>query len=63
MGGWQFIKSRLEDIIKQPMTYIGREAASSPATGFPAIFRRQQNKIIDNAVGPLSGSQQQAEVS
>ena len=63
MGGWQFIKSRLEDIIKQPLTYIGREAASSPATGFPAIFRRQQNKIIDTAVGPLSDSQQQAEVS
>ena len=62
MGGWQFIRPRLEDIIQQPLTYIGREAASSPATGFPAIFRRQQNKIIDTAAGPLSGSHQQAEV-
>jgi 2-oxoglutarate dehydrogenase E1 component len=63
MGAWQFIRSRLEDLIKQPLIYIGREAASSPATGFPAIFRREQNEIIEKAVGPPSDGQQQAEVS
>jgi len=63
MGGWQFIRQRLEEVIKQPLLYIGREAASSPATGFPVIFRQEQNKIIEKAVGPPSGSQQQAEVS
>jgi 2-oxoglutarate dehydrogenase E1 component len=63
MGGWQFVRPRLEELIKQSLVYIGREAASSPATGFPAIFRREQNEIIEKAVGPPAGSQQQAEVS
>jgi 2-oxoglutarate dehydrogenase E1 component len=52
MGGWQFIKSRIEDIVKQSVGYIGRKAASSPATGFPAISKQEQNRIIEQAVGP-----------
>jgi 2-oxoglutarate dehydrogenase E1 component len=63
MGAWQFIRPRLEAIVKQPLRYIGREAASSPATGFPVIFRQEQNAIIEKAVGPPAGSQKQAEVS
>ena len=63
MGGWQFIRQRLEEVIKQPLLYIGREAASSPATGFPIIYRREQNEIIEKAVGATGGSQQQSEVS
>jgi len=63
MGGWQFIRPRLEALIKPTLTYIGRKAASSPATGFPLIFRQEQNEIIAKAVGPTTGSQQQAEVS
>jgi 2-oxoglutarate dehydrogenase E1 component len=62
MGGWQFVRPRLEEIIKKSLAYIGRKAASSPATGFPAIFRREQNEIIEKAVGPPAGSQQQGEV-
>jgi 2-oxoglutarate dehydrogenase E1 component len=63
MGGWQFIRPRLEAIIQQPLRYIGREAASSPATGFPVIFRQEQNDIMEKAVGPPAGTRQQAEVS
>ena len=63
MGGWQFIRPRLEEVIKQSLIYIGRPAVSSPATGFPVIFRREQNEIIEKAVGPPVSSQQQAEVS
>jgi 2-oxoglutarate dehydrogenase E1 component len=62
MGAWQFVRPRLEAIIKQPLRYIGREAASSPATGFPVIFRQEQNAIIEQAVGPPAGSGQPAEV-
>jgi 2-oxoglutarate dehydrogenase E1 component len=62
MGGWQFVRPRLEAVIEQSLVYIGREAASSPATGFPAIFRREQNEIIEKAVGPPAGGRQQAEV-
>ena len=63
MGGWIFIKPRLEKIIKRTLRYIGRNSASSPATGFPAIFRQEQNLILEKAVGPAPGHQEQAEVS
>ena len=62
MGAWQFVRPRIEAVINQSLAYIGREAASSPATGFPAIFRREQNEIIEKAVGPPAGSRQQAEL-
>jgi 2-oxoglutarate dehydrogenase E1 component len=53
MGAWWFIKPRLEAVIGQPLAYIGRPEASSPATGFPAIYQRQQRAISDEALGPL----------
>jgi 2-oxoglutarate dehydrogenase E1 component len=52
MGGWQFIRSRLEAIIGKPLMYIGRKEASSPATGFPAIHKLEQAAIVDQAIGP-----------
>ena len=63
MGAWHFIKPRVEEVIKHSLLYIGRKAAASPSTGFPVIFRQEQNEIIEKAVGPPAGSQQQAEVS
>ncbi len=63
MGGWQFVKPRLEKLIKRTLRYIGRNAASSPATGFPAIFRQEQNQITNKAVGPPPDPREQAEVS
>jgi 2-oxoglutarate dehydrogenase E1 component len=54
MGGWQFMRPRLASIIGRHPAYVGRPAAASPATGFPAIFRQQQQVISDQAVGPLA---------
>ena len=51
MGGWQFVRSRLEVLTGQPLRYVGRPAAASPATGYPKIYRRQQDALIDEAVG------------
>ena len=51
MGAWQFLRPRLEALIGKPISYIGREPASSPATGFPRIYRAQQAAITDQAVG------------
>jgi len=62
MGGWQFIKPRLESITKRTLTFIGRDPAASPATGFPAIFKQEQNRIIEKAVGRTAGKKQPAEV-
>jgi 2-oxoglutarate dehydrogenase E1 component len=63
MGGWQFIKTRLESVTQRTLTYIGRKPASSPATGFPAIFKQEQNRIIEKSVGRAVGKRGQAEVS
>jgi 2-oxoglutarate dehydrogenase E1 component len=63
MGGWQFIKPRLEKLIKRTLRYIGRSTASSPATGFPAIYRQEQSLILEKAVGPAAGHREQPEVS
>jgi 2-oxoglutarate dehydrogenase E1 component len=63
MGGWQFVKSRLEDIVKQSVGYIGRKAASSPATGFSAIYKQEQSRIIEKAMGSPSGKSERAAVS
>ncbi len=50
MGGWQFVRPRLEKIIGQPLDYAGRKPASSPATGFPAIYRQEQEAISLQAI-------------
>jgi 2-oxoglutarate dehydrogenase E1 component len=55
MGAWQFLRHRLEAIIGRPPAFVGRKAAASPATGFPNIYKLQQNAISDEAVGPLGG--------
>ena len=54
MGGWSFVRHRLESTIGQSIRYVGRPESASPATGVPAIFKQQQAAIVDQAVG-LSG--------
>ena len=50
MGGWRFLQPLLESIIGESVSYIGREPAASPATGFPAIYKEEQAAIIDKAI-------------
>ncbi|MCP4747190.1 MAG: 2-oxoglutarate dehydrogenase E1 component [Desulfobacteraceae bacterium] len=54
MGGWQFVKSFIEPLINRPLIYSGRKPAASPATGFPNIYKQEQEAISDQAVGPLT---------
>ena len=63
MGGWQFVRPRLETLIDKPIGFIGRQAASSPATGFPAIYKQEQTAILARAVGPAPGESEPAAVS
>ena len=51
MGAWPFICPHLEKIIGHWPAYIGRPEAASPATGFPAIYRQQQEAILERALG------------
>ena len=52
MGGWVFVRPRLEKLLGRPMEYVGRKASASPATGFPNIYKREQAAITNEAVGP-----------
>jgi 2-oxoglutarate dehydrogenase E1 component len=63
MGAWQFVRPRLEALIDKPMGYIGRQPASSPATGFPAIYKQEQTAILARAVGPAPDASEPAAVS
>jgi len=51
MGAWSFIGPRMERLIGEQVELIGRKASSSPATGFPHIYRKEQAAIIETAVG------------
>ncbi len=51
MGAWFFVRPRLEKLIGKPLEYIGRNAAASPATGFPSIYRKEQAAVTDKAIG------------
>lgn len=51
MGGYQFVRYRLEKLIGSPIEYIGRKASSSPATGFHNIYKKEQTEITDKAIG------------
>ncbi|MBI5551824.1 MAG: 2-oxoglutarate dehydrogenase E1 component [Desulfobacterales bacterium] len=52
MGGWSFVRPRLEALVGKPLTYVGRKPSASPATGFPAIYKAEQAALSDQAVGP-----------
>jgi 2-oxoglutarate dehydrogenase E1 component len=52
MGAWQFVRPRLAQLLDYPLQYAGRPASASPATGYSKIYRRQQDAILDQAVGP-----------
>ena len=50
MGAWFFVRPRLEKIIGKPLEYVGRNAAASPATGFPNIYRKEQAAVTEQAL-------------
>ena len=52
MGAWQFMRPRLAPLLKKTLDYVGRNAAASPATGFPKIYKMEQDGIVDRAIGP-----------
>jgi 2-oxoglutarate dehydrogenase E1 component len=52
MGGWRFIRPYLNDISGKSIAYIGRQASSSPASGFHTIYKQEQEAIIEQAIGP-----------
>ncbi len=52
MGAWLFIDPKLREIAPQgvPVKYIGRRRRQSPAEGDPNIHRKDQNRIVTEAL-------------
>ncbi len=53
MGGWTFVEPRLREILPDSatLTYIGRSASPSPATGSYTIHGLEQEKIVNDTLG------------
>ncbi|MBS1792219.1 MAG: multifunctional oxoglutarate decarboxylase/oxoglutarate dehydrogenase thiamine pyrophosphate-binding subunit/dihydrolipoyllysine-residue succinyltransferase subunit [Acidobacteria bacterium] len=51
MGGWAFVRERLEEIRGAlKLRYVGRAASASPATGSYSIHHLEQEKIVRDAL-------------
>ncbi len=53
MGGWWFMRSRLEALTQagQELRYVGRTASASPATGSYTLHGLEQQQFIQEALG------------
>ncbi len=52
MGGWFFVEQRLRDVLAKNSTlsYVGRSASASPATGSYSIHEMEQKKIVNDSL-------------
>ena len=56
MGAWSFVSPRIDDILHQlfddsrRVSYIGREASASTATGYTKVHEQEQKSLINKAL-------------
>jgi len=52
MGGWTFMRERLEKLLNDPakLSYVGRDASASPATGSYSVHQKEQAEIVTAAL-------------
>jgi 2-oxoglutarate decarboxylase len=52
MGGWTFMRERLETLLDDSakLSYVGRDASASPATGSYSVHQREQHEIVSEAL-------------
>jgi 2-oxoglutarate dehydrogenase E1 component len=51
MGAWTFVAPRLEELLRHPVEYVGRDSSASPATGSKLVHDREQDEIVEAALG------------
>ena len=51
MGGWTFTSPRLQELMGFPFQYVGRDASASPATGLHHVHDREQEELVEAAIG------------
>jgi len=45
-GCWTFVEPRLRKMLNFNMEYVGRQVSGTPATGYPAMHRKQWDAIL-----------------
>jgi 2-oxoglutarate dehydrogenase E1 component len=53
MGPWSFVSPRLTEILPRgaSLTYVGRDASASPATGNASIHKAELARLLETALG------------
>jgi 2-oxoglutarate dehydrogenase E1 component len=51
MGAWTFMQPYLKRVTGRDTTYVGREAAASPAPGSASLFLQEQEAVVSGALG------------
>jgi len=51
MGAWPFLNPRLKALLDRNMTYAGRSASASPATGHHQVHKEEQARLVNEALG------------
>ena len=65
MGSWTFIRDFIEEVMQetgmrqQRLSYAGRAAAASPATGSLMRHHREQNDLVIEALGSLASGKKE----
>lgn len=51
-GAWSYARHRLAKCLQanQTLDYVGRPASAAPAAGYPALYLKSQNKLINKAL-------------
>jgi 2-oxoglutarate dehydrogenase E1 component len=57
-GAWYAMQSRMRTVVQRHkvdlfLRYVGRESSASAAAGYSALHMREQEKFIDEALGPM----------
>ena len=57
MGGWNFVRGRLLEVLKtnQKLSYSGRKNSGTPAEGTTKAHEAEQNRILQDALGRAQG--------
>ena len=57
-GAWFIMKSSIERCLPEgaSLVYAGREFSAAPAAGYPSLHKKQQQDLVDQALGLLPNS-------
>jgi 2-oxoglutarate dehydrogenase E1 component len=50
MGGWTFVREQMDLNGWGDLSYVGREASASPASGSPAVHQQRHDALLDEVV-------------